>query len=86
MSETLIWTDRLRIERRVWTLNTYLQTLPRRSQLAKRRELRVNLRAAAADVGTKEALRRLGNVRTIAADYISAEYDGPRPSCESPWV
>src|SRR5476649_318974 len=80
MSETLIWTDRLSIERRVWTLNTYLQTLPRRSQLAKRRELRVNLRAASADVGTKEALRRLGNVRTMAADYINAEYGGPRPS------
>lgn len=80
MSETLIWTDRLRIERRVWTLNSYLQTLPWRSQAAKRRELRVNLRAASADVGTKEALRRLGNVRTIAADYIIAEYGGPRPS------
>ena len=80
MSGTLIWTDRLRIERAVWTLNSYLQTLPWRSQAAKRRELRVNLRAASADVGTKEALRRLGNVRTMAADYIIAEYGGPRPS------
>ena len=80
MSGTLIWTDRLRIERAVWTLNSYLQTLPMRSQAAKRRELRVNLRAASADVGTKEALRRLGNVRTIAADYIVGEYGGPGPS------
>jgi len=77
MSGTLIWTDRLRIERAVWTLNSYLQTLPWRSQVSKRRELRVNLRAASADVGTKEALRRLGNVRTMAADYIIAEYGGP---------
>ena len=68
MSGTLIWTDRLRIERAVWTLNSYLQNLPMRSQAAKRRELRANLLAASADVGTKEALRRLGNVRTIAAD------------------
>ena len=80
MSGTLIWTDRLRIERAVWTLNSYLQNLPWRSQVAKRRELRVNLRAASADVGTKEALRRLGNVRTIAADYIIGEYGGPTPS------
>jgi len=80
MSGTLIWTDRLRIERAVWTLNSYLRNLPWRSQAAKRRELRVNLRAASADVGTKEALRRLGNVRTIAADYIIAEYGGPGPS------
>ena len=80
MSGTLIWTDRLRIERAVWTFNSYLQALPWRSQVAKRRELRVNLRAASADVGTKEALRRLGNVRTMAADYITAEYGGPRPS------
>ena len=80
MTGTLIWTDRLRIERAVWTLNSYLQTLGRRSQAAKRRELRVNLRAASADVGTKEAVRRLGNVHTMAADYIIAEYGGPRPS------
>src|ERR1035437_4461993 len=77
MSGTLIWTDRLRIERAVWTLDSYLQNLPWRSRVAKRRELRVNLRAASADVGTKEALRRLGNVRTIDADYMVAEYGGP---------
>jgi len=37
--------------------------------LLKRRELRVNLRAASADVGVNEALRRLGNIRTMAAEY-----------------
>jgi len=80
MTETLTWTDRYRIERAVWTLDTYLQNLPRKSRLSKRRELRVNLRAASADVGANEALRRLGNVRTMAAEYVVAEYDGPAPS------
>jgi hypothetical protein len=70
----------MRVERAVWTLDGYLQNLPRKSRIAKRRELRVNLRAASADVGTNEALRRLGNVRTIAAEYVIAEYGGPGPS------
>ena len=80
MTETLTWTDRMRIERAVWTLDTYLQNLPRKSRIAMRRELRVNLRAASADVGASEALRRLGKVRTIAAEYVVAEYGGPGPS------
>jgi hypothetical protein len=80
MTETLTWTDRIRVERAVWTLDTYLQNLPRKSRVEKRRELRVNLRAASADVGANEALRRLGNVRTIAAEYVVAEYGGPGPS------
>src|ERR1019366_877919 len=80
MTETLNWTDRMRVERAVWTLDSYLQNLPRKSRVAKRRELRVNLRAAFADVGANEALRRLGNVRTIAAEYVVAEYGGPGPS------
>jgi len=80
MTETLTWTDRMRIERAVWTLDTYLQNLPRKSRVSKRRELRVNLRAASADVGADEALRRLGNLRTIAAEYVVAEFGGPAPS------
>src|ERR1017187_10833038 len=80
MTETLNWTDRMRVERAVWTLDTYLQNLPRKSRLSKRRELRVNLRAASADVGAHEALRRLGNIRTMAAEYVVAEYGGPGPS------
>ena len=79
MTETLTWTDRIRIERAVWTLDTYLQKLPRKSRVSKRRELRVNLRAASADVGVHEALQRLGNIRTIAAEYVVAEYGGPGP-------
>jgi hypothetical protein len=70
----------MRVERAVWTLDSYLHNLPWKSRIAKRRELRVNLRAAFADVGANEALRRLGNIRTIAADYEVAEYGGPAPS------
>jgi len=77
---TLTWTDRMRIERAVWTLNSFLRNLSRKSRIAKRRELRVNLRAASADVGANEALRRLGNIRTMAAEYLVSEYGGPGPS------
>src|ERR1035441_7767214 len=80
MTETLNWTDRFRVERTVWTLDRYLRNLPRKSRIAKRRELRVNLRAASAEVGAHEALRRLGNIRTIAAEYVVAEFGGPAPS------
>ncbi|MFI2373395.1 hypothetical protein [Streptomyces sp. NPDC018833] len=74
--------DRLRIERTVWTLDSHLDILPIRSKRAKRRETRANLYAAAADVGTAEAIRRLGDLRHLAADYLAAEYGehGPRPS------
>ena len=82
MTHTLSRIDRLRIERAVWTLDTHLGDLPWRSRVAKRRELRANLQAAASDVGSAEAVRRLGNVRRLAAEYLSAEYGewGPRPS------
>ncbi|MDU9001823.1 hypothetical protein [Streptomyces mirabilis] len=82
MPPTLTLTDRLRIERTVLLLDTHLSDLPRRSRLAKRREVRANLRDAAADVGTAEALRRLGEPRRLAAGYLAAEYGdvAPRPS------
>ena len=44
--------DRLRIERVVWTLDQRLYDLPRSSRIAKRREVRQNVLAAAHDVGT----------------------------------
>ncbi|MFD0039966.1 hypothetical protein ACFVIZ_20310 [Streptomyces anulatus] len=74
--------DRLRIERAVWTLDSHLDNLPLRSKRAKRRETRANLHAAAADVGTAEAIRGLGDLRSLAAGYLAAEYGehGPRPS------
>lgn len=71
--------DRLRVERAVWTLDAYLADLPRRSRVAQRREVRANLRAAADDVGTTEALRRLGSLRRLAAGYLAAEFGESRP-------
>lgn len=73
--------DRLRIERLVWALDQRLYGLPRASRIAKRREVRDNLVSAAHDVGTREALRRLGSSHRLAAEYLTAEYgDGPRHS------
>jgi hypothetical protein len=81
MTNTVSLFDRLRIERAVWTLDQRLYELPRRSRIAKRREVRQNLRAAASDVGARAALARLGDSHTLAAEYLSAELgDGPRPS------
>ena len=71
--------DRLRIERVVWTLDQRLYDLPRSSRIAKRREVRQNVLAAAHDVGTPAALRQLGSGQQLAADYLAAEYgDEPR--------
>jgi hypothetical protein len=81
MTSTVTWIDRLRIERAVWTLDQRLYELPHSSRVAKRREVRQNLRAAASDVGARAALARLGDSHTLAAEYLSAELgDGPRPS------
>ncbi|GIF26585.1 hypothetical protein BJ973_001029 [Actinoplanes tereljensis] len=73
--------DRLRIERLVWSLDQQLYDLPRAQRLANRREVRANLLEAAHDVGTTEALRRVGGSRQLAEQYLVAEFgDGPRPS------
>jgi hypothetical protein len=80
MSRTVTWIDRLRIERAVWALDQRLYDLPRKSRVAKRREVRQNLLTAAHDIGAAEALRHLGGTRQLAAEYISAEFgEGPRP-------
>ncbi|MGN9812804.1 hypothetical protein ACTMSW_26055 [Micromonospora sp. BQ11] len=74
--------DRLRIERAVWTLNAHLDNLPNRAKRARRRETRANLYAAAAEVGAAEAIRGLGDLRRLAAEYRTAEYGetGAQPS------
>lgn len=78
---TLTLIDRLRIERAVWTVDAYLSVLPQRRQRAIRRELRANLRASAAAVGSRAAVRDLGGLRRLSIDYLSAEYRGrPWPS------
>ncbi|MEV8503667.1 hypothetical protein AB0368_02425 [Actinoplanes sp. NPDC051475] len=83
MSRTVRWFDRLRIERLVWMLDQQLYDLPRQSRLTTRREVRANLLEAASDVGTTEALRRVGGSRGLAEQYLIAEFgEGPRHS----WV
>jgi hypothetical protein len=80
MPHAVTWIDRLRIERAVWALDQRLYDLPRKSRVAKRREVRENLLTAAHDIGTVDALTRLGNSRQLAAEYISAEFgETPRP-------
>jgi hypothetical protein len=80
MDHALTWMSRLRIERVVWTLDQRLYDLPRQSRIAMRREVRENLRTAAADVGTTQAIRNLGTGRRLAQEYRAAEFgDGPRP-------
>ena len=74
MTQQTTLTDRLRIERSVWMLDARLQDLPRKSRIARRRELRQNLRAAADEVGAREAVSRLGDQRALAAGYLTAEY------------
>ena len=81
MSHAVTWIDRLRIERAVWALDQRLYDLPRKSRIAKRREVRENLLTAAHDIGTGDALRNLGNSRQLAAEYRTAEFgDDARPS------
>jgi len=83
MDNTVNWMDRLRIERAVWLLDQRLYDLPRRSRIAKRREVRENLLAATRDVGASDALHHLGDSRRLADEYLAAEFgDGPRHS----WV
>jgi hypothetical protein len=81
MTHAVTWFDKLRIERLVWAVDQQLYDLPRRSRIATRREVRDNLRTAAHDVGTTEALRHLGSSSQLAHQYLTAEFgDGPRPS------
>ncbi|BFV60766.1 hypothetical protein KCMC57_up58700 [Kitasatospora sp. CMC57] len=81
MPHTVTWLDRLRIEWVVWSLDQRLYDLPSRTRIARRREVRANLLAAAAEIGAAQALRRLGGSRALAQEYMDAELgDGPRYS------
>jgi len=85
----LTFVDHLRIERAVWTVDTYLSVLPMRRQREIRRELRANLRASAAQVGSKAAVRNLGSLRRLSYEYLSAEYRGrpwPIPFKGAAWM
>ena len=81
MAHELTWSDRLRIERVVWTLDQRLYGIPRESRLARRREVRLNLLSAAYDIGTGPALRNIGTSAQLADAYLAAEFgDRPRHS------
>lgn len=90
MSAHPTWFDRLRIELVVRTVDVLTSALPARSQRRIRDELRANLRAAAAEVGTAEAIRRLGPLRPLAAGYVETEHGpgnpGPRWMSALVWV
>jgi len=79
---TTPWLDRLRVERAVWALDGQLQDLPRRSRVARRRELRHDLHSTTEEVGSVSAVRQLGDLRQLAASHLAAEYGDwqPRPS------
>jgi hypothetical protein len=82
MTSNLTRIERLRIEWTVWAFEFLLINMPHRLRVAKRREMRANLYAAAADAGTPEALRQLGSLRRLAAEYLDAQYGehGRRPT------
>ena len=80
MAHPLSRLDRLRVERTIWTMDTLVGDLPARRRREIRAELRGNVYASAAEHGMPAALRRLGNLRRLAADYLDAEFTtGPRP-------
>ena len=81
MTQQLTLVDRLRIERVVWSLDQRIYDLPWRRRIAIRREVRENLRTAAADVGARQAVRNIGSVGELASGYLDAQFGGrPRPS------
>jgi len=77
MAITLRLTDRVLIERTIWRIDSMLWDLPRRGRRAIREELRVNLVAAAARQGARDAIHQLGDLRALAHEYLDAEYGSP---------
>lgn len=60
----------LSIESTVWRIDRRLRRdVPLSARRAIRREVRANLQAAAHELGTEEALRRFGDVTTVANEY-----------------
>jgi hypothetical protein len=81
MTQQMSIADRLRIERVVWLLDQRIYDLPWRRRIAIRREVRQNLRTAAADVGAGRAVRNIGSVADLASGYRDAQFGGrPGPS------
>jgi hypothetical protein len=78
MSAALSISDRARITAALWRLDVLMWDLPRRARRANLAELRANLTAAAADLGARAAVRQLGDLRSVADDYLDAEYGDVR--------
>ena len=75
--------DRIRLELLVQRLDYHLSDLPgaRRRQVHR---VRADTRAAAADVGLRQALANLGHPRVLAAGYLAAEVAPCRGSARAP--
>ena len=71
--------DNFRINWAMWRLDIFMTGIPGRERRAIRNEVQANLRASAAEVGTAEAVRRLGSLRRLGASYLDAEYGEGRP-------
>jgi hypothetical protein len=83
MVHPLTAADRWRIRRTVRSFAGMINNLPGARRREIRRELHANLTASARDVGVDEAIRSLGSLRHLAAEYLDAEFgSAPRPS----WV
>jgi hypothetical protein len=78
MSAALSITDRARITAALWRLDVLMWDLPRRTRRAHLAELRANLTVAAAEHGSRAAVRQLGDLRGVADDYLDAEYGDQR--------
>jgi hypothetical protein len=75
--------DRIRIGLAVLRYDAWLDLtggVPGRQRRELRRELRANLEDAAAQVGAREAVRRLGPIRALAAEAAAATRAESRPS------
>jgi hypothetical protein len=63
----------LAVEWTAWRITRRLRRdVPFSARRAIRRDVRANLRVAAQELGTREALRRFGDVTTVAEDYRAA--------------
>lgn len=81
MASTLTLLDHLRIEFAIVRVDVMISALSLERQEEILGELRTNLRAASDQMGSAEAVRRLGGLRRLARNYLDVEYGdpGPRP-------
>lgn len=78
--------DRARIAWTVWIVSLPLLDLPRRRRRPILRDLHANLREAAAEVGSREAVARLGSKVELANSYLVAAGPRSRLVCGVLWM